>query len=286
MRKKHPLHRTLPYEGSFPHYRGAIRLRGVVRLDFGIPSKNRFYARTFYLCLSMWLLLIGGLFLSPNTGAGADSCGVTAQIWDAAIPKQDPVLPNSREGLAKGKFLVASRRLNDPNFSQTVVLLIDYGPDGAMGLVINRPSTVKLSTVFPDVKELKQRKDIVYVGGPVAVNQMLMLIRSTQAPAASVPVIKNIYLSSSWEVLERIIKKATAEEQFRLFAGYAGWAPNQLDFERNRGDWHVIKADADSVFAHDPKALWPELIRRASVKWVHTEITTKQHLSKIPLLMY
>jgi putative transcriptional regulator len=243
----------------------------VVRLDFGIPSKNRFYVRTFYLCLSLWLMLIGGLFLSPNTGAGADSCRVTAPLWNAAIPKDDPVVPDTREALAKGKFLVASRRLNDPNFSQTVVLLIDYGPDGAMGLVINRPSNVKLSTVFPDVKELKQRRDTVYVGGPVAVNQMLMLIRSPQAPAASVPVIKNIYLSSSWEVLERLIKKATAEEQFRLFAGYAGWAPNQLDFERNRGDWHVIEADADSVFAHDPKALWPELIRRASVKWVHLE---------------
>jgi putative transcriptional regulator len=216
-------------------------------------------------------MLIGGLCLSPNTGAGADSCRTTAQLWNAAIPKDDPVVPDTREGLAKGKFLVASRRLNDPNFSQTVVLLIEYGPDGAMGLVINRPSTIKLSTVFPDVNELKQRKDTVYVGGPVAVNQMLMLIRSTQAPAASVPVIKNIYLSSSWKVLERLIKKATTEEQFRLFAGYAGWAPNQLDFERNRGDWHVLKADADSVFTHDPKALWQELIRRASVKWVHLE---------------
>ncbi len=211
--------------------------------------------------------------MSPNTGAGADSHEATAQLWDAAIPKQEPVEPDTREGLAKGKFLVASRRLNDPNFSQTVVLLIDYGPDGAMGLVINRPSNVKLSTVFPDVNELKQRKDTVFVGGPVAVNQMMMLIRSTQAPASSVPVIKNIYLSSSWKVLERLIKKATAEQRFRLFAGYAGWAPNQLDFERNRGDWHVLKADADSVFAQDPKALWPELIRRASIKWVHLEKT-------------
>ena len=261
----------LPSEASFSHYRGAIRLRGVVRLDFGTPSKKRFSVRTFYLCLGIWLMLISGLFISPNTGAGADGCRVTAQLWDAAIPKDDPVVPDTREALAKGKFLVASRRLNDPNFSQTVVLLIEYGPDGAMGLVINRPSTIKLSTVFPDVNELKQRKDTVYVGGPVSVNQMQMLIRPPRAPAASVPVIKNIYLSSSWEVLERLIKKATAEEQFRLFAGYAGWAPNQLDFERNRGDWHVIEADADSVFAHDPKALWLELIRRASVKWVHND---------------
>ena len=240
----------------------------MVRLNPGTAPNKRFYRRSFYLCWCVWLILIGGLFLSPNTGTGADSHKATTQLWDAAIPKQDPAVPHMREALAKGKFLVASRQLNDPNFSQTVVLLINYGPDGAMGLVINRPSNVKLSTVFPDVNELKKRKDTVYVGGPVAVNQMLMLIQSTQAPAASVPVIKNIYLSSSWKVLESIIKNSAAEQRFRLFAGYAGWAPNQLDFERNRGDWHVLKADADSVFAQDPEALWQELIRRATVKWV------------------
>ena len=220
------------------------------------------------------MLLSGGSFLFPKKRAAADSGKSAERLVHAAIPKEDPGTPGSREKLAKGKFLVASRRLRDPNFSETVVLLIEYGQDGAMGLVINRPSKVKLSTVFPDVKELKQRKDTIYVGGPVAVNQMLMLIRSNQAPAASNPVIENVYISSSWKVLEGLIKKANAEQRFRLFAGYAGWAPNQLDFERTRGDWHVLKADADSVFAHDPTALWQELIRRATVKWVRLEKTS------------
>jgi putative transcriptional regulator len=215
--------------------------------------------------------LSGGSFLYPLKYAEADSRKPAQQLFETAIPKESPGAPGSREELAKGKFLVASRQLNDPNFSQTVVLLIEYGPEGAMGLVINRPSNVKLSTVFPDVKELKERKDTIYVGGPVAVNQMLMLVRSTQAPTASMPVIENVYISSSWEVLEHLIKKASADQRFRLFAGYAGWAPNQLDFERTRGDWHVLQADADSIFAHDPKALWQELIRRATVKWVHLE---------------
>ena len=217
------------------------------------------------------MLFSGGLYQFATIPAEAGSPKLAQQLIYAAIPKEDPGPPGSLEKLAKGKFLVASRRLNDPNFSQTVVLLIDYGPDGAMGLVVNRPSTVKLSAVFPDVKELKKRKDTVYIGGPVAVNQMLMLVRSSQAPEASTPVIDGVYISSSWKVLEHLIKKATADQHFRLFAGYAGWAPNQLDFERSRGDWHILKADADSVFAQDPKALWQEMIRRATIKWVRLQ---------------
>ena len=192
-------------------------------------------------------------------------------LFNAAIPKEGPGGPGAREELAKGKFLVASRQLRDPNFRETVVLLIDYGMDGAMGLVINRPSRVRVATVFPDIKELKERKDIIYVGGPVAVEQMLLLIGSPETPDQSTPVTDDVYVSSSWKLLERLIKKAKKNERYRLFAGYAGWAPNQLDFERTRGDWYVVKADAEMVFSKNPSEIWPELIRRVTVKWVRLE---------------
>jgi putative transcriptional regulator len=211
-------------------------------------------------------------FLIPHLAAESTDPHPARPGFNAAIPKERPGRPESREELAKGKFLVASRQLQDPNFRETVVLLIEYGLDGAMGLVINRPSTVKLATVFPDIKELKQRKDTIYVGGPVAVNQMLLLIRSSKVPEDATAVAPDVYISSSWKVLERLMKKkATKEQRFRLFAGYAGWAPSQLDFERTRGDWHVIKADAESVFSQNPSELWPELIRRVTVKWVLLE---------------
>ena len=242
-----------------------------MRLSSGMGIQKRLHKRLFCLILCIGMILSGLSFASPETGAAADGHEPAVRRFNAAIPKEGPGGPDSREKLAKGKFLVASRRLSDPNFSQTVVLLIEYGPDGAMGLVINRPSNVKLSAVFPDVKELKQNKDTIYVGGPVAVNQMMMLIRSPRAPAASTPVIENVYLSSSWKVLEDLIKKTDAGQRLRLFAGYAGWAPNQLDYERSRGDWHILDADADSVFARDPGALWQDLIRRATVKWVRLE---------------
>jgi putative transcriptional regulator len=100
---------------------------------------------------------------------------------------------------------------------------------------------------------------------------MLLLIRSTQPPEQSTPVTDDVYISSNWNVLERLMKKKTKDERFRLFAGYAGWAPNQLDFERTRGDWHVLKADAETVFAQKPLEIWQELIHRASAKWVRAE---------------
>ena len=199
----------------------------------------------------------------------------TTPFLKIAIPRQDPSGSDSKEELAKGMFLVAGRQLRDPNFKETVVLLIDYGRDGAMGLVINRPSVVKLATVFPDIKELKERTDTIYVGGPVAVNQMLLLVGTPLVPEESQEVTQDVYLSSSWKVLERLLKNSAKDKRFRIFAGYAGWAPNQLDFETSRGDWHVLKADAETVFDKKPSEIWQELILRASVKWVRVQAPSR-----------
>jgi hypothetical protein len=107
----------------------------------------------------------------------------------------------SEKELAQGKFLVADRRLIDSNFRETVVLLIRYGPEGAMGLVINRPVQLKLSTVLPDIKELDRRKETLYLGGPVESTRILLLVRSANPPEASMPVFGDVYLSSSQNYL-------------------------------------------------------------------------------------
>jgi putative transcriptional regulator len=249
----------------------------VVRLNPAIHRNKNLVQRWVYHYLLAILILQATPFLIPNLAAESAGPVAATQQFTAAIPKEKPGGPGSREELAKGKFLVASRQLQDPNFRETVVLLIEYGLDGAMGLVINRPSAVKLATVFPDIKELKQRKDTIYVGGPVAVNQMLLLIQSSKKPEGATAVTPDVYISSSWKVLERLLKKkATKDEGFRLFAGYAGWASSQLDFERTRGDWYVLKADVGSVFSQNPSELWPELIRRVMVKWVLREHIPKK----------
>jgi putative transcriptional regulator len=170
--------------------------------------------------------------------------------------------------LAQGKFLVADRRLIDPNFRETVVLLIRYGQDGAMGLVINRPVELKLSTVFPDIKELERRKETLYLGGPVQPARVLLLVKSASPPEASMPVFDDVYLSSSLKVLRRLIKKPLQGERFRIYGGYAGWAPNQLESELDRGHWHVLKADTETLFDRKSSEIWQELIQRVSVQWV------------------
>jgi putative transcriptional regulator len=169
---------------------------------------------------------------------------------------------------AKGTFLVASRELLDRNFSQTVVLLIDYQEHGAMGLIINRPSELKLSETLPEIEELQQRPDIIYLGGPVARNQLLLLIRTSSPPEGSRQVFADIYLSSSQAVIARMIKDPKADERFRLYAGYAGWGPGQLDNEISLGGWNVVRADVETVFDRSASEIWPDLIHRSSAQWV------------------
>jgi putative transcriptional regulator len=173
--------------------------------------------------------------------------------------------------LATGRFLVASRHLFDPNFSETVVLLTEYTSEGAMGVVINRPTEIQLSEVLPEIKELQQRKDLVYIGGPGARTAMLLLVRSNRRPEGAHPVFDDIYVSGSRTVLKQMTKSAAATSTFRAYAGYAGWAPGQLDQEVARGDWYILPADAATIFEKASDSVWPELIRRGAVEWTRRQ---------------
>jgi putative transcriptional regulator len=175
----------------------------------------------------------------------------------------------STADLAKGKFLVAAKSLLDANFSETVVLLIDYNEDGAMGVVINRPTEVQLSAVLPEMKELEKRTDFVYIGGPVDRSQLLLLVRTQHNLEGSLPVFGDVYASIRRSVLRKMMDTPETKAQFRAYAGYAGWGPGQLDNEVSRGDWYILPADTETIFEKAPDAIWPELIRRGTVEWVH-----------------
>ena len=151
--------------------------------------------------------------------------------------------------LATGRFLVASKQLRDPNFAQTVVLLLNYGERGARGVIINRQTDVKLAAVFPRISGLHQRPDTVYLGGPVARNQMLLLLRSDGPRPGTEHVVDGVYVSTSRQVLVDALNRVDAADTVHVYAGYAGWAPGQLDHEVARGDWHVLPVVAKSVFS-------------------------------------
>lgn len=217
------------------------------------------------------VILVLAILLLANTSSGAPTAfkknSGPGQKALVSLPKSGEF--EKEKILTQGKFLVASRRLNDPNFYQTVILLIRYNRDGASGLVINRPLNLKLSTVMPEIKELEQRKENLYLGGPVEPGRVLLLLKSAVAPEESIPVFGDVYISSSRKELKRLAKSNNTDEKFRIYAGYAGWAPGQLDSERDRGDWHVLNADAATLFDKKSSEIWQELIHRFSANWVH-----------------
>ena len=165
---------------------------------------------------------------------------------------------------AKGRFLIASRELLDPNFVQTVVLLVDYSSEGAMGVIVNRPTKTRVAKVLPELDEVQERDETVWVGGPVATWQMVLLARSTMAQEGTQIVFEDVIFSGSSDVLKRLIGE---DGEFRIYAGHAGWAPGQLEREIDRGGWHVLPAKVDMVFDSAPHDLWLELIRRSAVQW-------------------
>ena len=177
------------------------------------------------------------------------------------------VMPQTapQAALSAGRFLIAGEHLRDPNFVETVVLLLNYGERGARGVIINRPSDVKLAAVFPGISGLHQRPDTVYLGGPVARNQLLILLRSDRPRAGTEHVVDDLYVSTSRQVLVEALNRAAA---VHVYAGYAGWAPGQLDREVARGDWHVLPADAAAVFSKTPQEVWRELIDKGAVQWL------------------
>jgi putative transcriptional regulator len=168
---------------------------------------------------------------------------------------------------AVGTFLVASRDLGDPNFAKTVILVVHYKQDqGAVGIVVNRATDVPISRVFQDLKEAKSRMDPVYVGGPVELNTVMALLKTGTKPENSTRVFNDVYLISNKDLLKATLASGAEASVFHAYVGYAGWGTGQLEHEMELGAWHVMPADAATVFHSDPDSVWPRLIRRTETQ--------------------
>jgi putative AlgH/UPF0301 family transcriptional regulator len=189
-------------------------------------------------------------------------------VFFAALCGLAPVsAPAQAPELAAGTFLVASRDLGDPNFSQAVILVLRYDEEqGAMGLIVNRRTDLPLSRVFEDVKAAKGRKDLAYMGGPVEPGDVLALLKSSAKLEDADKVFANVYLISDKDILEKTLADKTEPGVFHVFLGYAGWGPGQLEHEVDLGAWHILPPDAASVFDADPDSVWPRLIRRTELR--------------------
>lgn len=183
----------------------------------------------------------------------------------------------ARAAPAAGRFLVATRQ-QQGFFSETVVLLINYGGDGALGLIINRPTKLPLDQALPNVKEIQGSGRSLYLGGPVSLEHLTLLIHSKTPPEKAIHVIDDVYASGSLTVLRALAENQLKGARFRAYAGYAGWAPGQLDAELAHGDWIVVPASTNAVFTKDPAQLWRTLVQPRSLQIVTLDRRTLSHL--------
>jgi putative transcriptional regulator len=130
--------------------------------------------------------------------------------------------------------------------------------------VVNRPTDVPLTAALPEVKELHKRKDLIFLGGPVARDRMVLLLRAKAMPPQSVQVFDQVYATGSLSALRQIIGHG---ESVRAYAGYTGWGPGQLDAEVARGDWLIGPADSKAIFDDSPTGIWSRFVERFAGDW-------------------
>ena len=168
---------------------------------------------------------------------------------------------------ATGRYLVASRDLLDPNFIQTVILLVHHDEEGSMGLVVNRPARVRVTEVFDDIKVAEANNGPVYLGGPVSPGGVLALLRARGKEEGAEDVVGDLHLVSSAKLLEETLAKGTDPKSLRVFAGYAGWGAGQLESEMALGSWYVLEGDVGIAFDRSPSTLWERLIRKTEMRY-------------------
>jgi putative transcriptional regulator len=159
----------------------------------------------------------------------------------------------------KGQLLVAAPALLDPNFHRTVVLVGEHGEEGAMGVVLNRPSRVSVAEAVEPLVELVGGDELVFVGGPVQPEAIVVLGEFEEPEHAASLVLAEVgFLPGEIESGEDVGPLA----RVRVFAGYAGWGPGQLEGELAESSWILEPAVPNDVFAADPVALWSDVLRR------------------------
>jgi putative transcriptional regulator len=158
-----------------------------------------------------------------------------------------------------GQLLLAAPTLLDPNFSRTVILIGAHSEEGAMGVVLNRPSQVTVGDAVPQLEPAVDDEDTVYLGGPVQPDSIVLLGEFMDPSPAGLLVLGRIGFPAPEAGIEEL---AAATARRRVYAGYAGWGEGQLDSELEQGDWIAQIALPDDVFTEDPDELWSTVMAR------------------------
>jgi putative transcriptional regulator len=162
----------------------------------------------------------------------------------------------------QGQLLISSPLLHDPNFRRTVVLMTHHDEEGAMGLVLSRPSEIRVSDAVPELADLPGADDLVYVGGPVQPEAVVVLLEHADEPLETASIVGNVAFMPAGADLDELDAVRS-----RVFAGYSGWGPGQLEDELEESSWIVVPAQPDDAFATDPDELWRTVLHRKGGKF-------------------
>ena len=162
----------------------------------------------------------------------------------------------------KPTLLLSMPQMQDANFAQTVVLLCDYLPEGAFGLVLNRPTETPASAMVQLQPPVTQANDLtLFIGGPVQQERGWILVGHPPEGREHRTIVDGLYLSTSPAVLRRVLETRPAPRA-RVLAGYAGWGPGQLDEELAQSAWLMADVHVDLIFDVDASVMWETAIRR------------------------
>ena len=221
------------------------------------------------LCMAVILL---AFVILPDMSVAA---GNSRQL--AALAGEYPVALRTQEmdeqvRLARGVFLIAKKSMPDPNFAGTVLLITEYEDTGTVGLVLNRTLDKSAHEILPELEELDPGSAQLFLGGPVRLNSLRILVQTDADLGDYHSVVGNVFQIDDLQGVRGLLDRELGQFRIRLYAGYAGWFPGQLERELLRGDWLLSRADTDLVFTDDPESLWEKLIEQTDMQWVRLRI--------------
>ncbi len=208
--------------------------------------------------------LPAGLFRVAAAVALAASVALAADCRFLPVQADQSTPPH----VSAGQILVARRSLEDPNFAETVIVLVQADDEGTLGLIINRQTKLPVSRLARDLQGAKGRTEPLYLGGPVAVSGIMGLIRSGGKLEDGKHVFSDIYMISSKAAVEKAFASSSDPKTFRLYLGYAGWDAGQLEFEMGMDAWEVLPPNAAIVFDSHPETLWQRLMDQKDQRMV------------------
>ncbi len=154
-------------------------------------------------------------------------------------------------------LIVARDNLPDPDFADSIVLVMNNLAPGPVGIIINRPTPVAVSHLFPGLKNLAKVGDKVYFGGPVDTESVWFLFHAATAPENSIQACAGVYLSADRKLLMQLLARTKPMDNLRIFLGHAGWLPGQLEGEIERHDWSSKPAEMEAIFSGKSEHPWP-----------------------------